>query len=118
MKRIVLAVALGLIAAACATRGTASSSNAVTRSVSTRRMNVISSEEIMENRALVSVGDLVRQLRPAWRYSAIFLGEQLYDGTLANLQSGNVREVRYLSASEAQMKWGMRYQEVVQVILK
>jgi hypothetical protein len=38
------------------------------------------------------------------------------DPNALNMNPSSVREIRFLSKSEAQMKWGSRYDEVIQVI--
>jgi len=122
MTRFVpLLLALPLLASACATHGTAASAPGSTRTQAVRRENVITSQEIMERPELASVADLVRQLRPRWPSAVtVFVNNDPY-GTfesLRTLSASNTREVRYLSPSEAQMKWGSRYQAVIQVITK
>jgi hypothetical protein len=110
-----------LALSACATSGTAVSDPGSTRTTTARRTNVITAEEIAENRDVVSVGDLVRKLRPGWpRTVTVFLNNDPQgDYSVMNqLGVSSARELRYLSASEAQMKWGMRFREVIQIITR
>jgi hypothetical protein len=50
----------------------------------------------------------------------VFLNNDPYgDYTqLRNLSVNRTTEIRYLTKSEAQMKWGSRFQDVIQVITK
>lgn len=119
-----LIVSLGLVVAvqACASRGTAVSDPTSNRSTAARpRTNVISTQEIAERPELISVRDVVRQLRPGWPMAVtVFLNNDPM-GDISNLSSlptSNAKEIRYYTVSEAQMKWGYRYREVIQVVTK
>ena len=120
MRRQFFMAGLVLALPACASHATPSSSTAVTRSTTTRRTNVISLDEILEHRNVSSVGDLVRQVRPGWRAAIVYVNNDPFGdiGSTTTLMLGNVREIRYLTASEAQMKWGSSVHEVIQVITK
>jgi glutaredoxin-related protein len=118
----IAALALGLVVAAgaCASRGTAAGEQSVTAGTTTRRTNVISAQEIRES-AAPTVADLIRQARPSWPTAVtVFVNNDAFGGydTLRNLSLSNTSEVRYLTRSEAQMKWGSRFQEVIQVITR
>lgn len=117
------AFALGLVitAGACASSGTAAGSQAATGSSTASRTNVITTQEIRESKA-PTLADLVRQARPNWpRTVTIFVNNDAFGAydTLRNLAVTATTEVRYLSKSEAQFKWGARVQtEVIQVITR
>ena len=118
----IAALALGLVIAAggCASSGTAAAEQSVTASSTARRTNVISSQEIRESKA-PSLQDLIRQLRPGWPTAVtIVVNNDIMGGydMLRNQPISNASEVRYLSRSEAQMKWGARVQEVIQVVTR
>jgi len=118
----ITALALGLVLAvgACASRGTAAGDQAVTGASTARRTNVISSEEIRESSA-PSLVDMIRQLRPGWPTAvSIVVNNEIFGAydTLRQLPVSGTSEIRYLSKSEAQMKWGMRVNEVIQVITR
>jgi len=118
----IAALALGLVIAgtACASSGTASSDQTATASSTRSRTNVITAQEINESKA-PSLADLIRQTRPGWPTNAtVFLNNDPYgDYTqLRNLSVNRTTEIRYLTRSEAQMKWGSRFNDVIQVITK
>lgn len=121
MKIATLALGLVIAAGACASSGTAAGDQTVTASSTTRRTNVITTQEIRESNAS-SVADLIRQARPSWPTSiAVFVNNNPdpagYSG-LANFSLSTAAEIRYLTKSEAQMKWGSRYDAVIQVITR
>jgi hypothetical protein len=76
---------------------------------------VISQQEIRDSRA-ATLNDLVRQLRPGWNRGVAWFMNNDPDPNALNMNPSSVREIRFLSKSEAQMKWGSRYDEVIQVI--
>ena len=120
MRIAALALGLVLAAGACASKGTAAGDQAVTGASTARRTNVISAEEIRESTA-PSLIDLIRQVRPNWPTAVtIVLNKDPFGSydTLRNMSIRDTAEIRYLSRSEAQMKWGMRVQEVIQVITR
>jgi hypothetical protein len=121
MKTAVLALGLAFAAGACASKGTAAGSQAPTATGTARRTNVISAQEIRES-AAQTLADLVRQVRPGWPSQVrIYVNNDDFGDytSLRNLALSNTSEVRYLSKSEAQMKWGPRAQwEVIQVITR
>jgi hypothetical protein len=122
----IAALALGLVVAAgaCASSGTAAGDQTRTASSTTRRTNVITAQEISESRA-PTIGDMIRQTRPQWPRSActapnqgncyvIFLNNDPDpSGTALNRALGTVREVLFLTKSEAQTKWGSRVSDMV-----
>jgi hypothetical protein len=113
---------LGIVisAGACASSGTAATDQTVTAQTTTRRTNVITTQEIRESRA-TSVKDLIAQTRPGWpRQTLIFLdNEPDPTGTAVSRNPSTVKEIRYLTKSEAQIKWGSRVGgEVVQIITR
>ncbi len=116
----VLTAGLMLALGACATNRTALSDPTATKTSTVRRTNVITREEINEHPELISVADLIRQLRPGWQQTTVFVNNDYYGdySSLGTLQTGNVKEVHWLSRSEAQMKWGSRVLEVIQVITR
>lgn len=118
----IAALALGLVVAAgaCASSGTAAGEQSVTASSTTRRTNVISTQEIRESTA-PSLPDLIRQLRPSWPTAVtVVVNNDVMGGydMLRNQPVSTVKEIHYLTRSEAQMKWGARVQEVIQVITR
>jgi hypothetical protein len=120
MRIAALALGLAITAGACASSGTAAGDQSVTASRTTRRTNIITSQEIRES-AAPSLADLILQLRPGWPTAVtIFVNnDPLGDYSQLRILSVNATsEIRYLSRSEAQMKWGPRFQEVIQVITR
>lgn len=118
----IAALALGLIVAlgACASSGTAAGDQTRTASTTIRRTNVITAQEILESRA-PSVADLIRQARPQWPRNAIVFLNNDPDPTRTalNRAPSMVREIIFLTKSEAQTKWGSRVGDVViQVITR
>lgn len=119
----IAALALGLVitAGACASSGTAAGNQAATASTTASRTNVITTQEIRESKA-PTLADLVRQSRPGWPTAVtIFVNNDAFGAydSLRNLALSTTNEVRYLSKSEAQFKWGARVQtEVIQVITR
>jgi hypothetical protein len=123
MRIAALALGLTIAAGACASSGTAATEQSPTASTTTRRTNVITLQEINDSRA-PSLPDLIRQLRPSWpgqgTQVSIVVNNDVMGGyaMLNNQPVSTVREVRYLTKSEAQMKWGPRVQEVIQIITR
>jgi hypothetical protein len=120
----IAALALGLViaAGACASSGTASADQTATARTTTRRTNVITAQEIRESTA-PTLTDLIRQLRPGWQISAqtsIVVNNDVMGGmAMLNQQpKSTASEIRYLTKSEAQTKWGSRVAEVIQVITR
>ena len=118
----IAALALGIVmsAAACASSGTAASEQSATASTTRSRTNVITQQEINESKA-PSLADLIRQTRPGWPTNVtIFLNNDAYGNydQLRNLSVNRTKEIRYLTKSEAQMKWGSRFADVIQVLTK
>ncbi|HEX6314989.1 MAG TPA: hypothetical protein VFZ73_09025, partial [Gemmatimonadaceae bacterium] len=120
MRIAALAFALAITASACASSGTAASDQQATATTTTRRTNVITAQEIRES-AAPSLPDLIRQLRPGWPTNVtIVVNNDVMGGydMLRQQPKSTAAEIRYLTRSEAQMKWGMRVQEVIQVITR
>ncbi len=117
----IAALALGIVisASACASSGTAAADQSATASTTRSRTNVITAQEINESRA-PTLADLIRQSRPGWpRQATVFLNNDPDpSGTALNRSLSTVSEIRYLTKSEAQMKWGSRFNEVIQIITK
>lgn len=115
MRVAALALGLALVSGACASSGTAAGDQSRTATTTARRTNVITAAEISESRA-ATVADLIRQTRPTWGQAVIFVGENP-DPVGTTRSPTVVREIRYLTKSEAQAKWGSRVQDpVIQII--
>lgn len=120
MRIAALALGLVIVAGACASSGTAAGDQTRTARVATPRANVITTQEIRESKA-PALQDLIRQLRPGWPTAvSVVVNNDIMGGyeMLRNQPISTVSEVRYLTRSEAQMKWGARVQEVIQIITK
>ena len=120
MRTAALALGLVIMAGACASSGTAGSQQTPTASSTARRTNVITAQEMKESRA-PSLQDMIRQLRPGWPTAVtVVVNNDIMGGydMLRNQPISTASEIRYLSKSEAQTKWGARVQEVIQVITK
>ena len=121
MRYLAIAFTLVLAAGACASSGTAAGDQSATSTSTRPRTNVISLQEIRESRA-PSLYDMVRQLRPGWPNNAIvFVNNDAFGdvNSLRNLSASNTAEIRLLSRSEVQIRWGSRYNtEVIQVITR
>jgi hypothetical protein len=120
MRIAALSFGLVLMAAACASSGTAASDQTVTATTTGRRTNVITSQEIRESTA-PSLPQLIRQLRPGWPTNVtIVVNNDVMGGyDMLNQQpKSTAAEIRFLTRSEAQTKWGMRVQEVIQIITR
>ena len=121
MRIAALALGLMITATACASSGTAASDQQVTKSTTASRTNVISSQEIRESRA-ATLADLIRQTRPSWpqQGAVIFLNNDPDpSGTALQRNPSTVSEIRYLSKSEAQAKWGSRVPNpVIQIVTR
>lgn len=111
MRIAALALGLALVSGACASSGTAAGDQTRTATTTTRRTNLITTQEISESRA-PTVADLIRQLRPGWGPGVVFVNNDP-DPTALTRSPANVREIRYLTKSEAQSKWGSRVQDPV-----
>jgi hypothetical protein len=120
MRIAALALGLAITAGACASSGTAAGDQTPTRSSTARRTNVISSQEIRDSRAQ-NMTDLIRQLRPGWPTAVTVVVNNDVMGGYEMLRVQPVTtatEIRFLTRSEAQAKWGARVQEVIQVITR
>ena len=115
MRTAALALGFALVSGACASSGTASADQTPTSRTTARRTNIITSQEIRESR-VATVRELIQQLRPGWGPAVFFVNENP-DPVAQNRSPANVSEIRYLTKSEAQSKWGSRVQDpVIQVI--
>ena len=123
MRIAALALGLTIAAGACASTGTAASEQSPTASTTVRRTNVITTDEISESKA-PSLPDLIRQLRPGWpgpgSTVSIVVNNDVMGGyaMLSNQPVSTVRQVNFLTKSEAQFKWGSRVNEVIQIITR
>lgn len=126
MRRVMLAAVAGLVLTlvldACAAAGTAASAPGSTAASSTRRQNVITQAEMAEHPDLQSALDAIRRLRPGWpNRVTVFMDNDLFGDyeSLRTVTARQAREIRLLSVSEAQMKWGSRYDtQVIHVITR
>ena len=121
MRIALFALGITIVLGGCASSGTAAADQRATATSTRPRTNVISVQEIRENGTAPSLADLIRQLRPGWPTNVtVFMNNDpfgAYD-SLRNISINNASEIRYLTASEAQMKWGSRFREVIQVITR
>jgi hypothetical protein len=123
MRIVALALGLVVVAGACASSGTAAGDQTPTSSTTARRTNIITAQEIRESTA-PSLPDLIRQLRPSWpgpgTQVTIVVNNDIMGGyaMLSQQPKSTASEIRYLTRSEAQTKWGARVQEVIQVITR
>jgi hypothetical protein len=123
MRIVALALGLVVVAGACASSGTAAGDQSATRTTTTRRTNVITAQEIRES-AAPSLPDLIRQLRPSWpgpgSQVTIVVNNDVMGGyaILSQQPRSSASEIRYLTRSEAQTKWGSRVLEVIQIITR
>ncbi len=120
MRSIAIALLLLMGGAACASSGTAAADQQPTASSTRPRTNVITLQELTESHA-PSVADAIRQLRPSWPTQVtVFVNNDAFGdyNSLRSLSISTTAEIRYLSRSEAQMKWGSRFQEVIQIITR
>ena len=115
MKLAAMALGLALVSGACASSQTASADQTVTSRSTTGRTNVISTQEIRESRA-ATVRDLITQLRPGWNKNVAVFTNNDPDPEALTRNPAGVREIRFLSKSEAQNNWGSRYNEVIQIL--
>jgi hypothetical protein len=119
MRSVFVTLGVVLVLAACASGKTAGSSNAPTTRTTINRENFISAEEVTSATGARSALDIVRQLRPRWNRSLpVFIGNSEFGGPLSDIDARSVKEIRFLPASEAQMRFGMRVQEVILVTRK
>jgi hypothetical protein len=120
MREYLVALSLVVALSACASKGTPESAAPSLRTSTARRTNVISLEEIEGHPGIQTAGDLVRQLRPSWIQAEIYLDNADHGdfSTLGQISVTRIKEIRFLTLSEAQNKWGSRVREVIQVISK
>ncbi len=136
MKRFVLAALL----LAASTGGTACTTGSATEgggpapAPTPRRSTVITAEEIATSRTATAF-EAVRELRPQWlqargpdlitaggRSGARVAIDDVIRGPLDELSAvhiGNIREIRFISASDATTRWGAGVQGgVIEIITK
>jgi hypothetical protein len=108
----------------CASSGstkttTTTPSSSTTRGSATRRTTLISAEEIAQG-TFATAADIVLSLRPQWDHVPIYINNTPSGNfnELGQLAANTVKEIRFMSASEAQMKWGTGVQRVIWVITK
>lgn len=120
MRGVIALLSLMLVLEGCASAGTAVSAPGSTQRTATRRSNVITAAELAERPELLSVADAIRQLRPNWPAAQVYLDNDPYGPyqQASQLTTRQAKEIRFLTSSEAQMKWGSRVQEVIQVITR
>jgi hypothetical protein len=84
-----------------------------------RRTNVITAEELVGH-SFQSAADIVRQLRPTWGRAQIYANNAPYGdySVLTQIAAQNVKEIRWLTISEAQMRWGSGVREVILVTMR
>ena len=123
MRIAVLALGIAITAGACASAGTAAGDQTVTAQTTASRTNVITTQEIRDSKAQ-NLTDLIRQLRPGWPGNGslvtVVVNNDILGGyaMLANQPVTTAREIKYLTKSEAQFKWGSRVNDVIQVITR
>ena len=127
MRIVALALGLVVVAGACASSGTAAGDQTPTSSSTARRTNIIATQEIRDSRA-PSLPDLIRQLRPSWPNPTEV--NVVVNNDIMNLDPREglnmlraqpvttATEIRYLTKSEAQSKWGARVGQVIQIITR
>jgi hypothetical protein len=115
MRKYLAAVSAAVLLTACAGRGAPESAAPSLRSSTARSTNVISEEEIASHPGPQTAADLVRQLRPSWIKAEIYMGNTDYGdySSLAQIAVSRVKEIRFLTLSEAQNRWGSRVREVI-----
>jgi hypothetical protein len=125
---VLAAVAL---ATACASNAVSTTASPSQRTSTSRRTNVISMEELAQDKSSQSAADVVRKLRPAWVSQAqalqrqgrplqVWIDTNVFGdfSSLSQITATRVKEIHWLTKSEAQSKWGSRVQEVVWVVSK
>ena len=113
--------ALVVAALGCASSGTGATTTPETvRTTTARRTNVIGAQEIESLQSAPSAMDIVRQARPTWLNNpySVYLDNTPFAGTLSDINAGRIRELQYLSASEAQSRWGSGVRIVILVSTK
>jgi len=117
MRRYFVAAIVALALNGCAAKGSPETAPPSLRSSTARSTNVITQEEIESHPGVQTAADLVRQLRPSWRRAEIYMGNNDFGdfSTLAQIAVNRIKEIRFLTISEAQNKWGSRVREVIQV---
>jgi hypothetical protein len=110
---------LVLLTQGCASSGTAGGEVGGRSEATLSRTNVISEQELANYPEFSSVAEAVRRLRPRWREEAIYIDDSEYVGSSRDIGMFQVKEIRYLELSEAQMRWGQSVStSVIQIITK
>ena len=113
--------ALLAVAVGCASSGAGASTTPETaRTTTAPRMNVIGQQEIDQLQGAATVQDIIRQARPQWLNNvfSIYMDNSPFAGTLSDISAGRIREIQFLSASEAQARWGSMVRIVILVSTK
>jgi hypothetical protein len=120
-SRLVMALATSVLLAGCASAGA--------KQAVTRDPNVITADEIAQNPSSPNAYDLIQRLRPSFLRTrgavhgtaapggssgfeavdvVVYLNEARLGGTeqLRQLQTTDIREIRYYNSSDATTKWG------------
>jgi hypothetical protein len=120
MRTSLAAVCAAVLLTACAGRGAPETAAPSQRSSTARSTNVISEEEIASHPGAQTAADLIRQLRPSWIRAEVYMGNNDYGDytSLAQIASNRIREIRFLTLSEAQNRWGSRVREVILITPK
>jgi len=113
--------ALVAVMVGCASAGTGATTTPETaRNSTVRRTNIIGEQEIEQLQAAPTVQDVIRQARPIWLNNpfSIYVDNSPFAGTLSDLSTGRVKEIQYLSLSEAQARWGSGVRIVILITMK
>ncbi len=106
--RLLSLLAIVVIAGACASSGGSSRPR--------RDRNLITTADLAELTGLSSALQAIQQLRPAWLRArprtglpTVYRNNSRWGenpGALRNISIANVREIRFLSATDATIRWG------------
>jgi len=120
MRTRLLALGILLALQACASKSGPPTNTGDARTATVRRTNIITSGEFVGHNEFLSAADIVRQLRPTWSRTEIYTNNQPYGDytALRQIPAQNVKEIQWLTKSEAQMRWGSKVAEVIHVTLK
>jgi hypothetical protein len=119
IRKVLAGLTLVLLAQGCATSIPAAGDEGNAGRTSRGRENLITGEELADHPEFASVAEAVQRLRPRWREATVYVNDTQYYGTSRDIQLYNVKELRYLSLSEAQMTWGQSISTaVIQVITR
>jgi hypothetical protein len=119
IRKLMAVLTLVLLTQGCASSGTADGEVGGRSQATMSRTNVISEQELAEYPEFSSVAEAVRRLRPRWREEAVYINDGEYVGSTRDIAMFQVKELRYLELSEAQMRWGQSVStSVIQIITK